>query len=65
MQSTFLISNEFFGSDIEELGKKLMGTFLRKLLVAERKPERIIFYNTAVKLGGSAESIVRWWKERY
>ena len=50
MQSTFLINDEFFGSDIEELGKKLMGTFLRKLLVAERKPERIIFYNKGVKL---------------
>jgi intracellular sulfur oxidation DsrE/DsrF family protein len=27
-----------------------MGSFLRKLCTAERKPERIVFYNSGVKL---------------
>jgi hypothetical protein len=52
-----------------------VGQFISAPLVADehlyfRTPEGLTSigsgnYNTAVKLGGSAESIVRWWKERY
>ena len=51
------------------------GQFITAPLVADehlyfRTPEGLTSigsgnYNTAVKLGGSAESVIRWWKERY
>ncbi len=34
----------------DELSRKLMGSFLRKLSIEENKPERIIFYHSGVKL---------------
>jgi selenium metabolism protein YedF len=50
MKKTIVIHSEFLGRGDDELGQKLMAPFLRKLLLAEKKPERIIFYNTGVKL---------------
>ncbi len=50
MDSTIVINSERLGSGPEELGQKLMGSFLRKMCILENKPERIIFYNTGVKL---------------
>jgi selenium metabolism protein YedF len=50
MKKTIVIHSETLGRGDDELGKKLMGPFLRKLLLAEKKPERIIFYNSGVKL---------------
>lgn len=50
MKKTIVINSETFGRGDDELGKKLMAPFLRKLLIAEKKPERIIFYNAGVKL---------------
>jgi selenium metabolism protein YedF len=50
MDSTIVINSEHLGSGPEELGQKLMGSFLRKMCILENKPERIIFYNTGVKL---------------
>lgn len=50
MKRTFVIANEFLGRGDDELGAKLMASFLRTLLAAEKKPDRIIFYNSGVKL---------------
>ncbi len=50
MADVILINNEFLGKGNDELGKKLMGAFLRKLWSQEKKPESIILYNSAVKL---------------
>ena len=47
---TIVIHSETLGRGNDELGKKLMAPFLRKLLIAEKKPARIIFYNAGVKL---------------
>jgi len=38
------------GGGDEDLGKKLIGNFLRKLWASDTKPQTIIFYNSAVKL---------------
>ena len=45
-----MIHSDTLGRGNDELGKKLMAPFLRKLLIAEKKPARIIFYNSGVKL---------------
>jgi len=50
MKKTVVISSEYFGRGDDELGAKLMGSFLRTLLAAERKPDEIVFYNSGVKL---------------
>ena len=50
MKRTVIVSGEHFGRGDDELGAKLMGSFLRTLLAAERKPDKIVFYNSGVKL---------------
>jgi len=50
MKKTIIVSSEFLGRGDDELGGKLMGSFLRKLCLAENLPAEIIFYNAGVKL---------------
>jgi selenium metabolism protein YedF len=50
MKKIILITSEFLGKGSDELGAKLMGSFLRTLLAADNKPDRIVFYNSGVKL---------------
>jgi selenium metabolism protein YedF len=50
MSKTILITSETLGRGNDELGAKLMGSFLRTLLSASQKPDKLVFYNSAVKL---------------
>ncbi|GAG75783.1 unnamed protein product [marine sediment metagenome] len=50
MNTTILINNKGFVPAPEDLGKEMMGSFLRKLWMSQDKPERIIFYGTGVML---------------
>jgi intracellular sulfur oxidation DsrE/DsrF family protein len=50
MGTTIIINDERMGGGPEELGAKLMGTFLRKLCAEPMKPATIVFYNAGVKL---------------
>jgi selenium metabolism protein YedF len=45
-----VVNSETLGDGSEELGAKLMGSFLRKLCTASPKPEVMLFYNSGVKL---------------
>ena len=45
-----IISGDTLGAGSEELGRKLMGSFLRKLWALDNKPAKILFYNAGVKL---------------
>lgn len=45
-----VVNSETLGGGSEELGAKLMGSFLRKLCAASPKPEVMLFYNSGVKL---------------
>ncbi len=49
-KKTIIISGDTLGAGNEELGQKLMGSFLRKLWALEKKPEKILFYNAGVDL---------------
>ena len=50
MKTTFLLNSETLDRGDDKLGKKLIGTFLRKIWMLDEKPDAIIFYNSAVKL---------------
>jgi selenium metabolism protein YedF len=50
MSKTILINGEFLGRGDDELGEKLMRSFLRTLLTNEKKPDKLVFYNSAVRL---------------
>ena len=58
MGKNIIINSELFGKGPEELGAKVMGSFLRKLCNEENKPEKIIFYNTGVKLMGEGSPVL-------
>jgi selenium metabolism protein YedF len=50
VKPTVVINSEFLGKGSDELGAKLMTSFLRTLLAAPRKPDKVVFYNSGVKL---------------
>ena len=58
MKTTFIINSETLVQEPEDLGRTLMGSFMRKLWASPEKPDTIIFYGSGVKLL-TAESHVR------
>jgi selenium metabolism protein YedF len=50
VKKTIVITSERMGQGDDELGATLMGSFLRKLCLAESLPNELIFYNSGVKL---------------
>ena len=45
-----VVNSEVLGDGSDELGSKLMGSFLRKLCTASPMPQVMLFYNSGVKL---------------
>jgi selenium metabolism protein YedF len=58
MKKTIVITSEFMGRGDDKLGAVLMGSFLRKLCLAENLPKEIIFYNSAVKLLAEGSAVL-------
>ena len=58
MAKNIIINSEFFGKGPDELGAKVMASFLRKLCLEENKPGKILFYNTGVKLMGEGSAVL-------
>ena len=50
MKTTIILNSESIGKGNDELGKMMMGSFLRKLWASDKKPDTILFYNSAVYL---------------
>jgi len=50
MGKTLVVKSDYMRHGSEELGRQLIGSFFRKLWGLEQKPDKIIFYNSAVKL---------------
>ncbi len=50
MKTIIILHSEVLGRGDDKLGTMMMGSFLRKLWAHSKKPDAIIFYNTAVKL---------------
>jgi len=49
-KTTVILHSESLGRGSDELGKMMVGSFLRKLWASNIKPATIIFYNSAVHL---------------
>ena len=58
VKKTILVTSEFLGRGNDELGAKLMGSFLRTLQTSEKKPDRIVFYNSGVKLLAEGSAVL-------
>lgn len=58
MKRTVIIKSDVMGVDPPELGAKMIGSFLRKLCVADRKPSSLLFYGTGVKLLTEGSSVL-------
>lgn len=58
MKTAIIINNEGLGKGDDELGKKLMGAFLRKLWVKSELPDIIICYNSGVKLVATGSQVL-------
>ncbi|MFP4698356.1 MAG: sulfurtransferase-like selenium metabolism protein YedF [Eubacteriales bacterium] len=58
MKTTIVINNESFGKGDMELGKKLMGSFLRKLWISDNLPDVIVCYNAGVKLLAKGSTVL-------
>ena len=58
MKKIVVINSEFFGKGSDELGKKLMASFLRKMWIEQNQPDAIIFYNSGVKLLAAGSTVL-------
>ena len=58
MNKILVINRDELGEGNAELGKKLMGIFLRKLWANETKPDVIVLYNSAVKLAAEESTVL-------
>lgn len=45
-----IVNSDSLGQGDENVGRTLLGTFLRKVLASPNKPDAIIFYNSGVRL---------------
>ncbi len=50
MSEIIILNSEYMGQGNDDLGKTLIGAFLRKLWAGDKKPSAIILYNSAAKL---------------
>jgi selenium metabolism protein YedF len=58
MKTTIILHSETLGRGSDELGKMMMGSFLRKLWASDKKPDTIVFYNSAVHLMTEKSSVL-------
>ncbi|KAB2959856.1 MAG: sulfurtransferase-like selenium metabolism protein YedF [Candidatus Methylomirabilis oxygeniifera] len=58
MSTTIIINSEVLGKGPDELGERLMGSFLRKLCMQREKPSGIVFYNSGVNLLARGSSVL-------
>jgi selenium metabolism protein YedF len=58
MKRAIIINSEVLGAGPDELGRRLMSSFLRKVCMAKEKPDTIAFYNSGVKLLCKGSSVL-------
>jgi selenium metabolism protein YedF len=58
MKTTVILHSEALGRGSDELGKTMTSGFLRKLWASDKKPDTIIFYNSAVHLLTEKSSVL-------
>jgi intracellular sulfur oxidation DsrE/DsrF family protein len=55
---TVIIKSDVMGVDPPELGSMMLGSYLRKLCVADPKPSSLVFYGTGVKLLAEGSAVL-------
>jgi len=58
MKTVVILNNEYLGEGNTDLGRQLIDSFLRKMWMLEKKPDAIIFYNSAVKLLAEGSTVI-------
>lgn len=58
MKTAIIINSESLGKGDDELGKKLLGAFLRKLWASAKLPDIIICYNSGVKIMAKGSAVL-------
>lgn len=58
MNKVIVINNNKMGQGDEELGKRLIASFLKTLLAAEKRPHLLVLYNSGVKLAAKDSSVL-------
>jgi selenium metabolism protein YedF len=58
MKTVVILNNEYLGEGNIDLGRQLIDSFLRKMWMLEKKPDAIIFYNSAVKLLAEGSTVI-------
>ena len=57
-KTTIILHSETLGKGNDELGKTIRMLFLRSLWASDKKPDTIIFYNSAVHLMTDKSSVL-------
>lgn len=61
MKEVIILNGNTMGHGSDELGRKLISVFLKKLWASPTKPDAVLFYNEAVRLltleGGCVEAL--------
>jgi selenium metabolism protein YedF len=58
MPKTIVINSDTMGRGDNELGTKLIGSFLRTLAAAETAPAAVVFYNAGVRLAAADSPVL-------
>ncbi|NOY75033.1 MAG: sulfurtransferase-like selenium metabolism protein YedF [Kiritimatiellaeota bacterium] len=58
MRKIIIVNSERMGHGDDALGARLMGSFLRKLCNEKTKPEKMLFYNSGVKLLAEGSTVL-------
>jgi len=58
LEKVFIVNSESLGHGDMDLGRKMMGAFLRKLWANDNKPDAIILYNSGVKLAAKGSHVL-------
>ncbi len=58
MQKAMVINSDKMGQGDEELGVRLIRSFLKTLVTAENKPHVLVLYNSGVKLAAKGSSVL-------
>ena len=58
MVKAIVINSDKMGQGDGELGGRLMSNFLKTLLVAEKKPQMLVLYNSGVKLAARGSPVL-------
>jgi selenium metabolism protein YedF len=58
MKKVIVINSDKMGEGDENLGRRLMGNFLKTLLNAEKRPQMLVLYNSGVKLAAKDSPVL-------